>query len=241
MSGLTITRSGRRWLSHPRWRGPRGARTAALCLTLAVGAASMLAAVPAQAADGYATGSQSGAQTQRSLAPGASQRHRAPVEKRERSIANDVSTLGGVLEDSLGNAVSGATISVYPLGDGCGEDVTASTTTGSGGSFSVSVSPGSYDVGVSYGGGSADPDLSVCTDNVDLSTSVNDTLTLPVTQLPTMPTQRTLDIRDAIEKVACPDCKAPRGTPCRRLDGGEHNRRKNNNAHKARIAAAKMN
>jgi hypothetical protein len=57
-----------------------------------------------------------------------------------------------------------------------------------------------------------------------------------------MPTRRTLDIRRAIEKVACPEpgCAAPRGTPCRRLDGGEQNRRKNNNAHKARIDAAKM-
>ena len=54
-----------------------------------------------------------------------------------------------------------------------------------------------------------------------------------------MPTQRTLDIRYAIETVACPGCAAPQGTPCRRLDGGEQNRRKNNNAHKARIVAAK--
>lgn len=55
-----------------------------------------------------------------------------------------------------------------------------------------------------------------------------------------MPTQRTLDIRMAIEKVACPEpaCAAPRGMPCRRLDGGDRNRRKNDNAHKTRIVAA---
>ncbi len=57
-----------------------------------------------------------------------------------------------------------------------------------------------------------------------------------------MPTQRTLEIRRAIREVACPEpgCAAPRGTPCRRLDGGEANRRKNNNAHAARIALAKQ-
>ena len=57
-----------------------------------------------------------------------------------------------------------------------------------------------------------------------------------------MPARRTLDTRHAIEKAACPEpgCAAPRGTPCRRLDGGEQNQRKNNNAHKARIDAAKM-
>jgi hypothetical protein len=56
-----------------------------------------------------------------------------------------------------------------------------------------------------------------------------------------MPTQRTLDIRRAIQTVDCPErgCSAPRGTPCRRLDGGERNRRKNNNEHKARIIASK--
>ena len=44
-----------------------------------------------------------------------------------------------------------------------------------------------------------------------------------------MPTQRTVDIRYALERVACPEpgSAAPRGTPgCRRLDGGEQNRRK---------------
>ena len=54
-----------------------------------------------------------------------------------------------------------------------------------------------------------------------------------------MPTKRTLDIWLAIEKVDCPTCNAQRGTPCRRLDGGEKNRYNNNNAHKARIIAAK--
>ena len=36
---------------------------------------------------------------------------------------------------------------------------------------------------VFYGGGPADPQLDICTVNVNLSTSVNDTLTVPVTQL----------------------------------------------------------
>lgn len=55
-----------------------------------------------------------------------------------------------------------------------------------------------------------------------------------------MPTQRIEDIRYAIAKVACPEqrCKARQGTPCRTLDGGEKNRRKNNYAHKARRVAA---
>jgi hypothetical protein len=54
-----------------------------------------------------------------------------------------------------------------------------------------------------------------------------------------MPTQRTLDIWLTIERVDCPVCKARQDTPCRRLDGGEKNRYKNNNAHKARIVTAK--
>lgn len=53
-----------------------------------------------------------------------------------------------------------------------------------------------------------------------------------------MPTQRTLDIWLAIERVDCPVCNARRGIPCRRLDGGEQNRHKNNNVHKDRIVAA---
>ena len=183
MSGLTTTCSKRQRLTHLRWRGWRGARAAALSLVLGVGAASMLAAAPAQAVSGYASAFPGGTQTQRSPAPAASQRHRAPAENPKRSSKDGISTLSGVLGDSLGNALSGATVGLYPLGDSCSEDLTASTTTESDGSFSVSVSPGSYDVGVSYGGSSADPNLDVCTDNVDLSTSVNDTLTLPVTQL----------------------------------------------------------
>jgi hypothetical protein len=56
-----------------------------------------------------------------------------------------------------------------------------------------------------------------------------------------MPTQRTQDIWLATEGVNCPEpgCAAQRGMPYRRLDGGEGNRRKNNNAHRARILAAK--
>ena len=54
-----------------------------------------------------------------------------------------------------------------------------------------------------------------------------------------MPTQRTPDTWLTIERVDCPVCKARQDTPCRRLDGGEKNRYKNNNAHKARIVTAK--
>jgi hypothetical protein len=101
-----------------------------------------------------------------------------------RSSTDDISTLSGVLSDSLGNAVSGATIDVDPAGTSCtGAVPAASTTTGPGGSFSVPVSPGSYDVRVSYPGDSTDPDFLVCTAGVDLSASVADALTLPVTQL----------------------------------------------------------
>ena len=59
----------------------------------------------------------------------------------------------------------------------------ASGTTAADGSFSVSVSPGTYDVSVDYNGDSTDPCFGICTENVDLTTSVDDTLTVPVTQL----------------------------------------------------------
>ena len=51
------------------------------------------------------------------------------------------------------------------------------------GSFSLVVSPGTYDVQVEYGGGANDPVFRICTQDVDLSTSIDDTLTVPVTQL----------------------------------------------------------
>ena len=54
MSGQTITRSGHQPRSHPRQWCRRGARAAALSLTLTVGAASTLTAAPAWAAGGYA-------------------------------------------------------------------------------------------------------------------------------------------------------------------------------------------
>jgi Carboxypeptidase regulatory-like domain len=183
VSGLTTTRSEHQRTSNPRWRRRRGAGMAAVSLTLSVGAATMLAPVPARAVDSYNTDFQAVVQAQGSLSSFPSQYHRALPTGSERSTVDGASTLGGVLKDSLGSAVSGATISVDPPGAGCGQDATASTTTGSDGSFSVSVSPGSYNVEVSYGGSSAVPDLDICTGNVDLSTSVNDTLTLPVTQL----------------------------------------------------------
>jgi len=48
---------------------------------------------------------------------------------------------------------------------------------GFGGSFSVSVSPGTYNVDVSFSGDAADPEFVLCTVNVDLTASADDTLT----------------------------------------------------------------
>lgn len=110
--------------------------------------------------------------------------HPLPRNLAARSKAHGVSTLSGTLSDSLGNVVAGATIDVDPAGTDClGTTPVASTTTGSGGSFSVSVSPASYDVWVNYPGDSTDPAFAVCTDDVDLSASVADALTFPVTRL----------------------------------------------------------
>jgi beta-glucosidase len=91
--------------------------------------------------------------------------------------------LSGVLGDSLGNAVAGATVGVYPPGTGCARGTVASAKTAADGSFSVSVSPGTYDVWVTYQGDSTDPAFDLCTENVDLTKSVDDTLTVPITQL----------------------------------------------------------
>jgi len=125
------------------------------------------------------------AQVPQSLTSAPSQSHH-PLAKNlaPRSQAHGVSTLSGTLGDSLGNVVSGAAIDVDPAGTDClGTTPVASTTTGSGGSFSVSVSPASYDVWVNYPGDSTDPAFAVCTDDVDLSASVADALTFPVTRL----------------------------------------------------------
>ncbi len=91
--------------------------------------------------------------------------------------------LSGVLKDSLGNEVAGATVGVYPPGTGCARGAVTSETTAADGSFSVSVSPGTYDVSVDYPGDSTDPAFGICTDNVDLTKSVDDTLSVPITQL----------------------------------------------------------
>jgi len=61
--------------------------------------------------------------------------------------------------------------------------VIASTQTGADGSFSLSVSPGTYNVVVDFPGDATDPEFALCTVNVDLTASVNDTLTVPITQL----------------------------------------------------------
>jgi hypothetical protein len=49
-------------------------------------------------------------------------------------------------------------------------------------------------------------------------------------------------IKLAIARVDCPEpgCEMPRGTPCRRLDGGEENLARNSNAHVARRRLAGM-
>ena len=49
-------------------------------------------------------------------------------------------------------------------------------------------------------------------------------------------------IKLAIARVDCPEpgCQMPRGTPCRRLDGGEENLTRNSNAHLARRRLAGM-
>jgi hypothetical protein len=53
VSSLATTSSGHQRLSSPSRRVRRGAQAAELSLTLATGAASLLAGVPAQAADIY--------------------------------------------------------------------------------------------------------------------------------------------------------------------------------------------
>ena len=109
--------------------------------------------------------------------------HSAPTHRAGQPSGDGASTLSGVLEDSLGNVIAGAQVDIFPPGTNCSEGVTASTTTASDGSFSVSVSPGSYDVDVGYQGDTTDPGFSICTENVDLTSSADDTLTVPVTQL----------------------------------------------------------
>jgi hypothetical protein len=49
-------------------------------------------------------------------------------------------------------------------------------------------------------------------------------------------------IKLAIARVDCPEpgCEMPRGTPCRRMDGGEENLTRNSNAHVARRRLAGM-
>ena len=127
---------------------------------------------------------QAGAQVKPLTVSSSSYSHRSPaVNPPARSATNVASTLSGVLNDSLGNAVAGATVGVFPPGTRCAQGAVASTTTAAGGSFSVSVSPGTYDVSVYHDGDSADPTFGICTEKVDLTTSVDDTLTVPVTQL----------------------------------------------------------
>jgi hypothetical protein len=96
---------------------------------------------------------------------------------------SSASTLSGVLKDSLGNAVTGAQITVGPADNLCHGTPVAQADTASDGSFNLVVSPGTYDVQVEYGGGANDPSFRICTQNVDLSASIDDTLTVPVTQL----------------------------------------------------------
>ena len=74
-------------------------------------------------------------------------------------------------------------ITVGPADNLCHANPIAQAGTASDGSFSLVVSPGTYDVQVEYGGGANDPVFRICTQDVDLSTSIDDTLTVPVTQL----------------------------------------------------------
>jgi hypothetical protein len=127
-----------------------------------------------------------------SAIPQAAVNERAPVssssshhalEKHAGQFAADgASTLSGTLLDSLGNKLPGAQVDP-PGGRGCGGTEIASTQTGAGGSFSVSVSPGTYNVLVSFYANATDPQFALCTANVDLTASVNGTLTVPITQL----------------------------------------------------------
>ena len=100
------------------------------------------------------------------------------------SATHVASTLSGVLRNSLGRALAGASVSVYPPGTGCRYvGAVTTTTTAADGSFSTSVSPGSYDVNILYESGPDAPFFEICTQNVNLATSRNETLTIPVTQL----------------------------------------------------------
>jgi hypothetical protein len=108
--------------------------------------------------------------------------HHAPG--RDHASVAGPSTLSGVLRDSLGNALAGALFQVWGADSNCdaGGPV-ASATTASDGSFSLTVSPGSYDISTLYSGSATDPAFRVCTQDVDLSSSADETLTVPVTQL----------------------------------------------------------
>ena len=110
--------------------------------------------------------------------------HHALEKRAGQSAADGASTLSGTLVDSLGNKLPGAHVEVDPAGgSGCGSPVIASTQTGADGSFSLSVSPGTYNILISFNASGTDPQFALCTGNVDLTASVNDTLTVPITQL----------------------------------------------------------
>ena len=85
------------------------------------------------------------------------------------SFASGASNFSGVLQDSLGNPVSGEQMD---LSDSQGDSFT--TTTASDGSFSLTVNPGVYDVTLTGNTGQVDAG------NIDLSQSeTGETLTLP--------------------------------------------------------------
>jgi hypothetical protein len=133
---------------------------------------------------GVTVAPQAGAMIKLATPPPVARFHHAPGGNGDHASAAGASTFSGVLQDSLGNALAGARFNVWGADSNCdaGGPV-ASATTASDGSFSVAVSPGSYDIFTSYGGSTTDPAFGVCTQDVDLSSSVDATLTVPVTQL----------------------------------------------------------
>jgi hypothetical protein len=98
-------------------------------------------------------------------------------------------TLSGVMEDSLGNVLPDVAIYVYNT-SGCAggsPNIVGQGTTGSDGLFNVAVPSGTYSVAVVENGvadpSTDPPSFRFCTDGVDLTSSVDDTLVIPVTYL----------------------------------------------------------
>ena len=151
-----------------------GGRCQAVLLTISLASTFLMTAIPQAVADERPPISQLSS----------SSHHHALEKHAGQSDTDQASTLSGTLVDSLGNKLPGANVEVVPAGSsGCGSPVIASTQTGADGSFSLSVSPGTYNILISFYADATDPQFALCTANVDLAASVNDTLTVPITQL----------------------------------------------------------